>query len=169
MRISLIAAVAANRVIGKDGGLPWRLPADLRFFRRMTLGKPLLMGRTTFLSLGKPLPGRTNIVISRGENTLPDGVCGADSIPRALEIAQAVAGEAGEVMVIGGGQIYAQTLALAQTLYLTEIAAAAAGDTLFPEFALEDWRVERATAQEENGIRFLFATYSRQGWANPTG
>jgi dihydrofolate reductase len=134
--ISLIAAVAENGVIGRDNGLPWRLPADLQRFRRLTLGKPVIMGRRTWESLGRPLPQRLNIVLSRRPPALPAGVVGAAGPAAAL----AAAGGAAETMVIGGAEIYRLFLPLAGRLHLTRIHRSVAGDTRFPPFDEAAWR-----------------------------
>jgi dihydrofolate reductase len=136
VRISLIAAVARNGVIGRDGGLPWRIPADLRFFKETTMGKPIVMGRKTLESIGRALPGRQNIVVTRSAGFAADGVTVADSLDAAI----AAAGDADEVMVIGGAEIYALAFARAQRLFLTEVDAAPEGDAHFPEFDRAAWR-----------------------------
>ncbi|HMZ92826.1 MAG TPA: dihydrofolate reductase, partial [Pseudomonadales bacterium] len=132
--IALIAAMANNRVIGRDNQLPWHIAEDLRFFKRMTLGKPLIMGRNTFESLGRPLPGRPHIVISRNPDYQPAGVERAATleaaIARATELARA--SSADEIMVIGGAQVYAAALPYARRIYLTLVDAEVAGDTHFP-------------------------------------
>lgn len=125
-----------NRVIGVDNRLPWRLPEDLHRFRRLTLGKPIIMGRKTHESIGRPLDGRTNIVISRGRNYRSEGCRVVDSLTAALEICP----DADEVMVIGGESIYVQALPLAKRLYLTLIDAAFDGDTYFPRYEPRAWR-----------------------------
>ncbi|SHF86900.1 dihydrofolate reductase [Microbulbifer donghaiensis] len=133
--IALIAAVARNGAIGRDNELPWRLSGDLQFFKRTTLGKPVVMGRKTFESIGRPLPGRVNIVITRNPDWCADGVECVPSLELALQRAQQCAAEAAaaEVMVIGGAQIYRQALPLAGRLYVTEVDAEIAGDAFFPE------------------------------------
>ena len=133
--LAMIWAMAENRVIGAEGGLPWRLPGELAYFRAMTLGKPVIMGRKTYASLRKPLPGRTNIVITRNpEFTAPERVWVVRSLEEALARGQEKAREDGvaEVMVIGGATIYEACLPLADRLYLTEIHGAPEGDTFFP-------------------------------------
>ncbi|HCZ14378.1 MAG: dihydrofolate reductase [Candidatus Accumulibacter phosphatis] len=144
-RISLIAVVASNRAIGKDQQLLWHLPEDLRNFRETTRGKPVIMGRKTWESLPtafRPLPGRHNIVVSRNPGYLPSGATPA----RSLEEAIALAGEVAEVFIIGGEELYRQTLPLAKRLYLTEVAENAPGDRFFPEVSLAEWReVSRRT------------------------
>jgi dihydrofolate reductase len=140
VKISLIAALADNRVIGIDNRLPWNLPADMQWFRRHTLGKPVLMGRKTFDSIGKPLPKRRNIVVSREPGLAIEGCELADSIDAALALCAAEA----EVMIIGGASFYAQTLARADRLYLTRVHTEPEGDAWFPEIDLNQWReVER--------------------------
>lgn len=136
MLISLIAAMAEDRVIGIDNRLPWRLPADLQHFRRLTLGKPVLMGRKTFDSIGKPLAGRRNIVVTQDRAFRADGVEVAHSVDAAL----AAAAAAPELMVIGGASFYAQLLPRADRLYLTEIHHRFAGDAYFPAFDARGWR-----------------------------
>lgn len=139
--VAIIAAVAANGVIGDGNMIPWRLPSDFAHFRRMTLGKPLIMGRKTFESIGRPLPGRTNIVVSRQPGYQPDGVIVISSLEAALEHGQAIAkaSRANEVMVGGGAEIYAQALPLVDRLYITHVGARPAGDAHFPAVDLETW------------------------------
>lgn len=130
MIISMIAAMADNRVIGKDNQMPWHLPADLKHFKRLTLGKPVVMGRKTFESIGKPLPGRRNIVISR---TAPLDNRGAEWVTSLAQAFELLEGQA-EVVVIGGAEIYKQCLPLAQILYLTKIDLNVSGDAFFPDY-----------------------------------
>lgn len=140
MKISLIAAMADNGVIGIDNGLPWDLPADMKWFRRHTLGKPVLMGRKTFDSIGRPLPQRRNIVVSREAGLTLPGCEVVQSIDAALQLC---ADEA-EVMVIGGASFYAQMLPLADRLYLTRVHAQVEGDAWFPDIDADQWReIER--------------------------
>lgn len=157
--LSLIAAVAANGVIGSDNALPWRLPEDLKRFKALTLGHPVIMGRKTYASIGRPLPGRRNIVVSRNAAFAAAGCETAASLEAAIA---ACAGTADEIFVIGGAQIYAEALPLAERLYLTEIRAEFPGDARFPAFDRDAWR---ETARErhpgENGIGFDFAVYER--------
>lgn len=136
MILSLIVAMADNRVIGRDGGMPWRLPADLRYFKRITLGKPIVMGRRTHQAIGRPLPGRHNIVISSDPDYRAAG-CTVVSSPQA---ALTAAGDAPEVMLIGGGQLYRQMLPRAARIYLTEVHARPEGDLRFPELDPAEWR-----------------------------
>lgn len=142
-RISLIAAVAENGVIGADGDLPWRLPSDFAFFKRTTMGKPLVMGRKTFESIGKPLPGRTNIVVTRQKGYQPDGVIVIDSLDASIEHAQtiAVADGVDEIMIGGGGQIYAEAMDRADRLYITHVEARPDGHVQFPQIDPAVWKV----------------------------
>ncbi|OLP56561.1 diacylglycerol kinase [Rhizobium rhizosphaerae] len=136
-QVSIVVAMAKNRVIGRDGGMPWRLPTDLAQFKRLTLGKPVIMGRRTFESLGRPLPGRDNIVISGKADLVLEGAEVVASLEAALALAErrAEARGAEEIAIIGGGQIYAQALDHAEVLYVTEVEAEPEGDTLFPEIS----------------------------------
>ena len=138
MRISLIVAMADNGVIGNAGAIPLRISADMKYFKQTTLGKPVIMGRKTFDSLGKPLPGRTNIVITRNEAFQVEGAERAPDLDAALGLAQSSGAE--EAMVIGGAEIYALALPQARRIYLTEIHGAVEGDTVFPEFERSAWR-----------------------------
>ncbi|RUO29794.1 type 3 dihydrofolate reductase [Aliidiomarina sedimenti] len=153
MHISLVAAMAANRVIGKGGDMPWHLPKELKYFKEITLGKPVVMGRRTYESIGRPLPGRHNIVISGSNPSLPDEVSVVSSVDEALQAAGAV----DEIMVIGGGEIYRQFLPVATRLYLTEIDLVVDGDTWFPEFNSDEWSstiLRDIDAEDENTPAF---------------
>jgi dihydrofolate reductase len=159
-RITLVAAMARNRVIGRDGGMPWHLPADLAHFKALTLGHPVLMGRKTYESIGRPLPGRLNVVISRGQPVLPDEVVLAGSLDEAIA---ACAGHE-ELMVIGGGEIYRQALERADRLALTLIDAEVNGDTCFPDFAQPKWQLTEMSvrpADDRNVHRLVFAEFRR--------
>ncbi|HEY1394101.1 MAG TPA: dihydrofolate reductase [Methylibium sp.] len=161
MKFALIAAVARNGVIGKDNNLLWRLPEDMRHFKATTLGCPVLMGRKTFDSIGKPLPGRRNLVITRNVEWLAPGVEVATSLHDAL----AVLHDATEVFVIGGAQIYAEMLPYADELVLTEIDADFVGDTHFPDWdrsAFEEVSRETHHAAPPNDFDFAFVTYRRK-------
>jgi len=160
-RVSLIAALAANRVIGRDGGLPWRLAPDLARFQRLTRGHTLLMGRRTFESIGsRPLPGRPLVVVTRDPAwTPPPGVLAARSVDEGIAIAPGP-----EVFVAGGAGIYRDALARADRLYLTFIEQDFAGDTFFPPFDLARWRLvdeERHAAGDGAPFAYRFATYDR--------
>jgi len=140
--ISLVVAVAENGVIGRDGTLPWRVPSDMKTFRRLTMGKPVIMGRKTYDSIGKPLEGRDNIVVTRNAGFDAPGIQRAGGMAEALDLARACASARGvdEIMVIGGAEIFAATLPLADRIYLTRIHARPDGDTKFPELDPSVWR-----------------------------
>lgn len=142
-RIAMIVGVAANGVIGSDQTIPWRIPSDMQFFRRTTMGKPVVMGRKQYETVGKPLPGRTNIVITRQPGYQPEGVVVVPSIDAALEQARAVAIADGveEIMIIGGGEIYAQLMDRADRLYVSHIALSPEGDVRFPAIDPAVWQV----------------------------
>lgn len=162
--IALIAALSQNRVIGRDNAMPWHLPEDLRHFKAITLGKPVVMGRKTFESIGRPLPGRTNIVITRRADWHHDGVTTCPTVSQALEAAEAAARRdaAAEIMVIGGAQIYARTINRARRLYLTEIATALEGDAFFPPLDRHQWReTDRRPGKDAGGLRYDFVIYER--------
>lgn len=162
-RVSLIAAVAANGVIGDNNALPWRLPEDLRRFKALTLGHPVIMGRKTFESIGRPLPGRRNIVISRNREYAAAGCEVAASLEAALE---ACRNGSDEVFIIGGAQIYAEALPLAQRLYMTEVHCAFEGDAHFPAFDRREWNeIQREPCISENGMNCDFLIYERIGAA----
>jgi len=162
----LVAAIAENRVIGRDNALPWRLKSDMRRFRARTWGKPVVMGRKTFQSLAKPLPGRTNIVVSRDHGFTAPGVVVAPDLGAALEIARgdALRRGAAEIVVIGGAEIYAQTLPIADRLDLTLVKARAQGNTCFPSIDPQAWReTERSEhdAGPGDAADFAFVSYER--------
>lgn len=142
MKLSLIVAMATNRVIGINNNLPWYLPNDLKYFKAATLGKPVIMGRKTHESIGKPLPGRTNIVVTRDVTFQAEGCKVVHSLSEAIELAEDICliDGAEEVIVMGGAQIYEQALAEADRLYLTEVHAEVAGDAWFPDFERSEWR-----------------------------
>jgi dihydrofolate reductase len=138
--ISIIVATAENSVIGKDNQLLWKLSADLKQFRTLTTGHSVIMGRKTFESIGRPLPNRTNIVISRQHDlALPEGVLQANSLEKAIEIAKTHAGNE-EIFIIGGGNVYKQALTITDKIYLTEVKASIEGDAFFPKLKTEDWK-----------------------------
>lgn len=155
MTFSLIVAMTKNRVIGKDNQMPWHLPADLAWFRQNTTGKPVIMGRKTFESIGRPLPKRVNIVLSR-QPYEHEGITWKNSLERAVDFVK----DSPEIMLIGGGQLFKQYLAQADKLYLTEIQTELEGDTYFPEIAWNEWEIEHdelRKADENNpyDCRFL--------------
>ena len=163
-RVSLIAALAENRVIGRDNTLPWRLPADLKRFRRLTTGHPVILGRKNYESIGRPLPERTNIVLTRDRAYRAPGCTVVDT----LDAAYAAATDASELFVIGGAELYAQTLARADRLYLTWVHAQVPGDTFFPTFDLADWTEierERHEPDRDHAYGFSFVTYDRRARA----
>ncbi len=137
MRVSLIVAVSENGVIGRDGGLPWQLSNDLRYFKEVTMGKPIIMGRKTFESIGRPLPGRPNLVISRNPEFAAPGIDVFDSLEAAID--EATADGAEEAMIIGGAALYEAGLSLADRIYLTEVHSEVAGDVSFPDLASGRW------------------------------
>jgi dihydrofolate reductase len=164
--VAIIAALSRNGVIGIDNRLPWRLPEDLTFFKRMTRAKPLVMGRRTFDSIGRPLPGRLNIVVSRDPGFWPQGVRVCQDLESALRLAdrQAIIDAAEEIMVMGGAQIYAQALPLASRLYLTEVDTEVEGDVFFPERDESEWQeVQRVPGEPGPGQpSYHFVTYRRR-------
>ena len=160
MRLSIIAAKSANRVIGRNNDLPWRMPADWKRFKSLTMGHHLIMGRKTFESIGQPLPGRSTVVITHQTGYAPAGVLVAHSIEQALEIAA----EDDEVFVAGGAQIYQQLLPRADRLYLTSIHEEFEGDTHFPEFEESDWKLiseDSHEPDEKNPYPYSFLIYER--------
>lgn len=162
MRLSIIVAVSDNGVIGRDGDLPWRLSADLKRFKALTMGHHLLLGRKTFDSIGAVLPGRTMVVISRGRPSLPAGVRLAPSLEEAVELAR-VAGD-DEGFIAGGAEIYTQALAVADRLYLTRVHARIEGDTYFPVWQESHWKEisrEDHSANDRNAYPFSFHVFER--------
>ena len=159
--VSFVVAYGRGRVMGKDNAIPWRAPADVRHFRDITRGKPVVMGRRTFESIGRPLPDRLNIVLTRDPGFRAEGCRVARSLTEAL----ALAGDAPEVMVIGGAQVFAALFPTADRLYITEIDADFDGDTYFPEFDRTEWReIERRAHPPEEGdpLPYDIVTYERQ-------
>ena len=160
MIISIIAAMANQRAIGINNSLPWNLPADMQWFRKCTMGKPIIMGRTTYESIGKPLPGRKNVIVTRNVEYRVEGAIVVHSLEQAIE---AVQGEA-EAMIIGGSNIYSQALDFADRLYLTEIHSDVEADSWFPEFDLQQWQQqsrEDHTADEKNIHDYSFVVLQR--------
>ncbi len=156
--VSIVAAMARNRVIGDGNRLPWHLPEDLQRFRRLTMGAPVIMGRKTFQSIGRLLPGRRNVVLTRQSGWSWDGCATAHSFDEALAITR----DAAERFVIGGGELYRLALPFADRLYLTLIDADCAGDVHFPELDLLAWRErEREPCVARSGLRFEFVRYER--------
>lgn len=162
----MIAALAAEHVIGRDNIMPWHLPADLKHFKAMTLGKPIIMGRKTWDSLGRPLPGRLNLVVSRQSDLRLDGAEAFTSLDAALVRAEQWAREQGvdELMLIGGAQLYGQALSQAQRLYLTRIEADPEGDAFFPAFDEAEWQRTDCQAHPAQGEApaYRFETWQRR-------
>lgn len=160
MRVSLIAAMAENRVIGRNNQLPWRLSADLQRFKALTMGKPIIMGRKTWESIGRPLPGRTNIVVTRDASYQAEGCVVVHSVDQALK----AAADSDEVMVIGGANLYQQLLERTDRLYLTQVKTKVEGDAWFPEFDMTQWHEiarEPHSNDEKNDFDFEFVTLER--------
>ncbi len=165
MIVALVVAMAENRVIGREGGLPWHIPGDLALFRKTTMGKPIVMGRKTWESLGRPLPGRPNIVITRDSGYKAEGATVVNDLEQALNHASYLAGGLGvdEIMVIGGAEIYRLAFPKADRLYLTQVALCPEGDAFFPEFNGEDWQeISRLPFQGEgNNPAYTLVVYDR--------
>ena len=165
--LTLVAAVARNGVIGADDGLPWRVPSDLRHFRAVTMDRPVLMGRKTYASIGRPLPGRHLVVLSADARFTPEGVAVARSLDEALRTAEGIGRDRGapEIVVAGGGMLYRALIGVAQRLEITEIDCAPAGDTCFPAIEPAVWRAVRREAGEpspRDEASFAFVTYVRR-------
>jgi len=161
MKISIITAMDQNQLIGKDNALPWKIPADLQFFKRVTMGKPVIMGRKTFESIGRPLPGRQNIIITRDPDYIIDGCDVVFSISAALM----KAGDVDEVMVIGGANVYQQFLGQTDNLYMTRVQGKFEGDAWFPEIDFNQWVLaesEDHQADEKNECAYSFQVYKRK-------
>ena len=167
MKLSLIVATAHDNVIGRNNELPWHLPQDLKYFKAVTLGKPIIMGRKTFESIGKPLPGRTNIVVTRQKDWNFSGVLVAKSIEDAIEIGQAFRGEQNsiteEMMVIGGAEIYRSALPIADRVYITKIDAKIdGGDAHFPDLSPVQWQlVSELHGESDASLKHTFFVYDR--------
>lgn len=166
--VAMIAAIGENSVIGNDGQIPWRLPTDFAHFKRTTLGKPLIMGRKTFVSIGRPLPGRTNIVVTRQPGFSADGVVVCRSLESALQQAGEIAARdgAGEVMIGGGGEIYREAMPLADRLYITHVSVAPEGDAKFPPIDPVIWEITHRHAiarGDKDSADFTVLTYERRG------
>lgn len=162
MTISVIVAMSENRVIGRDNKLPWKLSEDLKRFKRLTMGHHLIMGRKTFQAIGRPLPGRIMLVVSRNPALSFDGVEVFPSFDQALGVA--MAGGDLEVFVAGGGDVFAQALPIADRIYLTLIHRAFEGDTFFPEFRADEWRLlepEERQKDPKSGLEYSFLDYER--------
>lgn len=165
--IAMIAGVARNNVIGADGGIPWKIPSDMAFFKRTTMGKPIVMGRKQYETVGKPLPGRTNIVVTRQPDYAPQGVIVANSLDAALEKAREIASAdgVGEAMVIGGGDVYAQAMPLAGRLYISHVDLEPQGDVLFPPIDPAVWQVveePEVPMSDKDSAAFRVRVYERR-------
>lgn len=161
-RVALIVAMAKNRVIGVDNALPWHLPADLKHFKALTMGHHIVMGRKTYESIGKPLPGRTSMVVTRNAAYSAPGVTAVNSLPAAIS----ACGDDDEIFVIGGAELYLQAITLADRIYLTEIDADIRGDAYFPELNPGEWKeVSRETHSqlEPQPLQYHFVIYHRTG------
>jgi Dihydrofolate reductase len=168
-QLSLVCALASNRAIGINNQLPWHLPRDLAHFKAVTMGHPIIMGRKTFDSIGRPLPGRRNIVVSRQNDWSREGVTVVNNLLDAIACAGEVAQSAGqrEIMLIGGASLYEQALPLAQRLYLTEVHADIPGDAFFPAFSSDEWsevRREEWPADDKNSLACAFVVYDRSSF-----
>jgi dihydrofolate reductase len=166
MKIVLIAAFAQNRVVGIENRLPWHLPEDLKYFKRTTSGKAIIMGRKTYDSIGRPLPNRTNIVITRNPDFTAPGVKVVVSLEAAIELAKEVnyINDVDEVMIIGGASIYESALPIADRLYLTHVHAEVEGDAYFPEMNFQQWSEtsrEDYKASEQNPYDYSFVVYEK--------
>ena len=160
MRINIVVAISDNTVIGRDGGLPWRLSSDLRQFKLVTMGHPLIMGRKTHESIGRALPGRLNVVVSRQRMFSAPGCTVVDSLDKAL----VVAGDVAEVMIVGGATLYAAAIDMAERIYLTEVHVAIEGNVVFPNVDWSEWiEISRARhpADAENEFDYSFVTFDR--------
>ncbi|MCZ6771065.1 MAG: dihydrofolate reductase [Proteobacteria bacterium] len=160
MRLSLVVAMDRNRLIGRGGGLPWRLPADLKRFKSITMGKPIIMGRRTHESIGRALPGRRNIVLTRNEQFAAEGCEVFHSLPEVLAALHDVL----EVMVVGGAALYVEALPLCARLYLTEVDTDTTGDVYFPEFQCSAWHEvssEQHVADAEHAYDYCFRVLDR--------
>mgnify|MGYP001174087611 CR=1 FL=1 len=161
--ISLFVAHANDRVIGYQNDMPWHVPGDLAYFKRRTMGKPIIMGRKTYESIGRPLPGRLNIVITRNASYEVEGVRVVSSLEDALQVAKEET-DAAEYMIIGGEQIFKQAMPLADRMYITKIDETYPGDTFFPAYDLNEWETIEAseTALNDEGVPYTFYVYERK-------
>lgn len=167
MKVALIAAYAQNRVVGINNSLPWHLPEDLKYFKRTTSGKAIIMGRKTYDSIGRPLPNRTNIVVTRNADFTAEGVVVVNSLEAAIKHAESVNEINGvdEVMIIGGAAIYEASLPMADRLYLTHVHAEVEGDAYFPEVDMSDWNeIDREDFSKDgpNPYDYSFAIYDKK-------
>jgi dihydrofolate reductase len=167
MKLTMIWAMSRNRTIGRNNALPWHLPEDMKYFKRVTMGKPIIMGRKTWESIGRPLPGRSNIVITRDPSYTAEGVKIVRTLEEAISLAESIAliDGAEEAVVIGGAQIYALALPLADRLYMTQVHAEVEGDAFFPQFDLTQWNElgrEDFSAAGPNPYDYSFVVLDRE-------
>ncbi|RDE18165.1 dihydrofolate reductase [Motiliproteus coralliicola] len=167
MQLALIVAQSDNRVIGRNNALPWHLPEDLKYFKSVTMGKVIIMGRKTYESIGRPLPGRTNLVVSRDPEYRADGITVVNSLEQAIEQAQAVSeiNGADEALIIGGANLYEQALPQVQRLYLTQVHHQIHGDAHFPELVMDQWQQQSRqdfAAVEPNPYDYSFIVLERK-------
>ncbi|MEP1208781.1 MAG: dihydrofolate reductase [Rhizobiaceae bacterium] len=167
IRVSIVVAVAENGVIGLEGDMPWQLSTDLKRFKALTIGKPMIMGRKTFMAIGKALPGRTSIVVTRDKSWQAEGVVPVHSLETAFSVAKEVAQAAGveEVCVVGGGDIYRQSIEFADVIHLTQVHATPSGDTVFPEISSTIWQEinrENVPAGEKDTAETTYIVYERK-------
>ena len=155
MKVAMVMAMDRNRLIGKEGGLPWKISADLKYFKRVTMGKPIIMGRKTWDSIGRPLPGRTNIVVTRNTDWQADGVVVANDIQAALVVAEQHLGDAEECAVIGGAMLCEQAMLYTDRLYLTVVDHEFEGDTWLDSYKAEEWNeISRERLEPGDGTEY---------------
>jgi dihydrofolate reductase len=165
MAIALVVAAARNGVIGRDGDMPWRLSSDLKRFKSITMGQPIIMGRKTWESIGRPLPGRLNIVVTRHADFEAPGACVVQSLEEAIKTAREAAGQ-GDFFIVGGGQIYKETIHLADVLHVTHVETEIEGDAFFPPISAQDWQAvheEALPAGEKDDYPTRYVIYRRRG------
>lgn len=164
-RLSILVAMAKNRVIGQNNTLPWHLPADLKHFKSLTMGKTIVMGRKTYQSIGRPLPGRTNIIITRQTSYEAPGAVVVNSVEDALRVCKEISAHDSENFVIGGEKLYRQTIKICQRMYITEINRYFEGDTFFPEFNPDDWEEtqrDKYFSDGDNCMEYHFVILDRK-------
>lgn len=166
-KLFIVVAMAENRTIGKENGLPWRLSEDLKYFKKVTMGHPIIMGRKTFDSIGRPLPGRRNIVVTRQQEWSHEGTDVVHDLGSAISLATQIAQADGmnQAMLIGGAELYTQAIASCSRLYLTEVHAKVEGDAHFPDFDINDWQESsriRHEAEGENPYAYSFVVLDRK-------
>jgi len=164
---TIVVAVSRNGIIGREGDMPWRLSSDLKRFKAMTLGKPVIMGRKTFQSIGKPLPGRPNVIITRDTDFAAEGITVVHSLDEAIEVASRLAKESNvdEICILGGGEIYRQAISLSDRLLITHVEADVEGDTSFPEIDPDIWQADSelaVPAGEKDTYPTRFVSYFRR-------